>query len=180
VDRGTSRRTFLKRGLIGGALLAAGGVTYLATRASKLRKAPPDLAVLGEAEYSIFLAAAERILAIEPGAPTPEEVGVGRRADGVLALASEADQRDFVRLLRLFDNALTGLGTASGLAPFTASPGPEQDARLRAWERSRIAILRTGYQAVKRLATACYYSAPESWASIGYPGPPAILPAEAP
>ena len=48
----------------------------------------------------------------------------------------------------------------------------EQDRHLRRWQTSRLAIQRTGFQAMKRLCCALYFSAPETYASIGYPGPP--------
>ena len=40
------------------------------------------------------------------------------------------------------------------------------------WAGSRVAVFRSGYQAMKRLACACYYAAPEAWLATGYPGPP--------
>ena len=48
------------------------------------------------------------------------------------------------------------------------------DARLEAWRRSRVALLRSGYQALKRLAQATYFSSPEIYARLGYPGPPVV------
>ena len=59
-------------------------------------------------------------------------------------------------------------------APFTRLSPAEQDARLEAWRRSRVALLRSGYQALKRLAHATYYSSPEVYAQVGYPGPPVV------
>ena len=58
--------------------------------------------------------------------------------------------------------------------PFSRCTPAEQDARLEAWRRSRFALLRSGYQAVKRLADAAYYSSPEIYALVGYPGPPLV------
>ena len=45
------------------------------------------------------------------------------------------------------------------------------------WElaSSRLAVRRTGYQALKRLACAMYYASPEVYGSVGYPGPPVEL-----
>jgi hypothetical protein len=37
---------------------------------------------------------------------------------------------------------------------------------------SRISVRRTGFRALKRLVTAAYYSSPETFAAVGYPGPP--------
>jgi hypothetical protein len=35
-----------------------------------------------------------------------------------------------------------------------------------------MAVRRTGFQALKRLSAAVYYGSPETYASVGYPGPP--------
>ena len=147
----------------------------MALRRPRLRRAPPGLAVLDGTEYSIFSAVAERIVAADPGAPAVAAVHVAARADAVLALAEPGVAKDFRRLLRLFDNGLTGIATGTGFSPFADSSPSAQDRRLAAWERSRLALFRTGFQAMKRLAAACYYSAPETWPAIGYPGPPTVL-----
>ena len=81
---------------------------------------------------------------------------------------------DFRRLLRLFESSFLGTFIAGSPRPFTRATPAEQDARLEAWRRSRFAVLRSGYQALKRLAQAAYYSSPEVYALIGYPGPPVV------
>jgi hypothetical protein len=48
----------------------------------------------------------------------------------------------------------------------------EQDQHLRSWQNSRLAIRRTGFQAMKRLSCAIYFGSPDTYASVGYPGPP--------
>jgi len=58
--------------------------------------------------------------------------------------------------------------------PFTRLEADEMDARLNAWRTSRLALLRSGYQALKRLAQATYYSSPEVYPLVGYPGPPVV------
>ena len=96
------------------------------------------------------------------------------RVDGLLALSPSDVQLEFRRLLRLFESGISGVLTGTGWTSFSGASERSRAARLRAWERSRIAILRTGYQAMKRLCAACYYSSPAAWPSIGYPGPPEI------
>ena len=54
----------------------------------------------------------------------------------------------------------------------TRMTAAEQDAQLQSWQTSRLAIQRTGFQAMKRLCCAIYFSQPQTWASVGYPGPP--------
>jgi hypothetical protein len=59
--------------------------------------------------------------------------------------------------------------------PFTQMDPTEQDAQLDAWRNSRLAVRRTGFQAMKRLCSAIYFGSPETYASVGYPGPPVDL-----
>jgi hypothetical protein len=173
----SSRRVFLKRGLIGSLLLAAGGGAWIALRPGLRGVAVPGLRVLDDEEAAIFAAVAAAVLGVESRDPSPARVGVVARSDALLFRAGPSDQRDFRRLLRLFENAWIGVLARTGPVTFTRS-GPEaRRARLAAWERSRVPLFRTGFQAMKRLASAAYYSSPEAWPAIGYPGPPDLLPA---
>src|SRR5574341_2366084 len=83
-------------------------------------------------------------------------------------------QRDAKRLLVLFDSALVGLALDGSPVRFRAASPERQDARLGAWETSRLDVRRTGFRALRRLVFSAYYSSPATWGAIGYPGPPAI------
>lgn len=170
-----TRRGFLRKGLLGGALLALGGTAFLTLRRT-LRAAKPrePLLVLSLDEYAVLAAVAARVVAVDGGAPSTEDVDVAGRADAAMALWPDHVQREFRQLLRLFESALTGLATGTGLAPFTATGAQKQDERLVAWSGSRVKVFRTGFQAMRRLSCACYYAAPETWSSTGYPGPPEL------
>jgi len=170
-----TRRRLLKRGVGGTALLLAAGGAASALWPTRRRTPRPGLRVFDETEASILEAVAASVLRIEPGAPPPRGVDVAGRVDGLLALSSVDVQREFRRLLRLFENGFTGLMTRTGWTSFTAASESSRGARLHAWETSRVPLFRTGYQAMKRLCAACYYSSPSAWASIGYPGPPDLL-----
>jgi hypothetical protein len=156
-------------------LLALGGTTFLTLRRTLRAAKPRDpLLVLSLDEYAVFAAVASRVVAVDGNAPSTDAVDVAGRADAAMALWPNSAQREFRQLLRLFENALTGAMTRTGFAPFTASPVLERNARLKAWSGSRVAVFRTGYQAMKRLACACYYASPETWPATGYPGPPEL------
>lgn len=170
-----SRRGFLRKGLVGGALLALGGAAFLTLRRTLRAAKPRDaLLVLSLDEYAIFAAVAARVVAVDGDSPSTGAVDVAGRADAAMALWPDAVPREFRQPLRLFENALKGVLTGTGFAPFTASAAWRQDARPAAWAGSRLAVFRTGFQALKRLACACYYAAPETWPATGYPGPPAL------
>src|SRR5207237_10465534 len=138
------------------------------------------------AEYSVFAAVTERILATSPlepttelgpsqsrpPAPLPAEVNVAEKADDFLAPLDEASAKDLKQLLMLFDNVLFSVLMGGPPRPFTHMSPEEQDRQLRSWATSRLAIRRTGFQALKRLAAAVYFGSPETYASVGYPGPP--------
>ena len=193
-----NRRGLLKKTLGGAALLAVAGAVPLALRKTRLRPPRGPLQFFSEAEYSVWAAVAERILAREPTpasrepgdfpsaaatevaerrAPPPSaaEVDVAAKADAFLAPLPPGDARDLKQLLALFDNALFSLLTGGPPTPFTQMSPEQQDAHLRAWQQSRLAVRRTGYQALKRLTCAIYFGSPAVYASLGYPGPPVEL-----
>jgi len=157
-------------------LLAAAGSVPLALRKTKLRAVPAGapLRFFTPAEYSIWAAVADRVLAEErpSSAPEPAKLDIASRADAFLAPLPESDRKDLKQLLALFDNALFSFLQGGPPRPFTAMSPPEQDEHLRRWQTSRLAIQRTGFQAMKRLCCALYFSAPEVWPGVGYPGPP--------
>ncbi len=169
------RRSFLKYGLLGATALAVGGGAWLGTR-----KTRPDPAVAGPfsvltpEEATVFQDLGERLLPPRPRFPAPADVDLVRRIDALLALMPAAGQKEVKQLVGLFENALAGFLLDGQWRTFTASTPEQQDARIRAWQRSRYRIRRTGYKALKKIVYGSYYGAPETWAAIGYPGPPAI------
>ena len=175
---GFDRRRFLKRGLFGGALLVLGGALPFVFRTTRRGSAPRGpLRLLSADEYAVLAAVAARIV---PGDgadarwPRAEALDCAGKVDALMATLHPDVGHDFRRLLRLCESGLVGTLTAGSPRPFTRASAPEQDARLEAWRRSRLAILRSGYQALKRLCDAVYYSSPEIYPLIGYPGPPSV------
>jgi Gluconate 2-dehydrogenase subunit 3 len=168
-----SRRGLLKKTIGGAILLAGAGAVPIAMRKTKLREPPHALKFFTPAEYSIWAAVADRVLADpEKPAPTPAQVDVTGKADAFLSLLSEGDAKELKQLLALFDNALFSFVGGGPAKPFTQMDAQQQDQQLRDWQNSRLAVKRTGFQAMKRLCCAIYFGSPETYASVGYPGPP--------
>jgi len=166
------RRGFLKKGLLGAALLAAGGGgAWLATRRTRPHPGLRRLEVFDAAQLTVLLAVADRLIPDHPGFPRPLEVGLPARMDAIAAMAHPASQKELRQLVDLFES---GFGGLLDLSPrlFTECDGAAQDRRLRGWMTSRVAVRRTGYKALRRLVGAAYYAAEETWAAVGYPGPP--------
>lgn len=179
-----SRRRFLRRGLVGGALLAGAAIAPFAFRSTRLRPPRAPLRLLSAQEYSVLAAAVERIVpggGAGPKWPPAAALDCAGKIDALMAGVHPDVGNDFRRLLRLLESSAFGALQAGAPRPFTQSPPAEQDARLEAWRTSRLDLLRSGYQAVKRLAHATYYASPETYALVGYPGPPDVpQPPEAP
>jgi hypothetical protein len=172
------RRGFLKKGILGGALLLIGGGAGLALRGTRLGKpARQPLRLLSPGEHAVLAAVAARVVPGEAAPttwPSSQAVDCAGKIDALLALAHPAVGEDFRRLLGLFENGLAGLFIHHSPTPFTQLGAADQDARLEAWRRSRLTLLRSGYQALVRLVHAAYFSSPEVYPLMGYPGPPGV------
>lgn len=114
--------------------------------------------------------------------------------EGALPEAAAARARAIREVVEAFDRAVAGMGpntqrevdqlfgilrfgpsrfALTGLwAPLEESPPEEIVAFLTRWRTSRFEIQRAGYQALSQLVQAAWYGNSESWATIGYPGPP--------
>jgi hypothetical protein len=162
-----SRRRFLGRTLVGGALLAAGGAIgsrhvggYVLDGAIAAR-----LRVLSPKEYLVLAAACRRQLAPdERGAPSPDEIGAPLVIDGYLAGLPADLVSDVRALLHLLEH--WGVWTR-----FTRMGAATQDEVLAGWESSRLDVRRRGFRALKSLALLGYYDDPRTFAILDYSGP---------
>jgi hypothetical protein len=165
------RRAFLKRGLLGGAVLAAGGVG-VALYPSRIRyTARETLALLDANSFNVMASIAARVVTAQ-GA---DHVAITHTIDHALARAAPEAQHDIVQLLGLFENGLVGLLLDGRLKPFTQLEGDAQDAALLAWRDSRLVLRRGAYKALKNLCETSFYRKESAWRLVGYPGPPDAL-----
>ena len=166
-----SRRTLLKYGLAGTALLAAGGVG-LALRGTVLRAPARSLKVLSAQEYSILAAVADRICPPTGDFPAASAIGVAEDLDDLLAISDPAVHEELALVLRLVENALPGLLLDQRISTFTGSDPATQDRVLEGMRTSRLEARRTMFKALNGLVGATYYGNPAVWPAVGYPGPP--------
>lgn len=169
------RRTLLKRGLFGGALLATGALTWAGGRGVRLGPEPRrPLRVLSREEYAIASAIAACLIPPQAGWPSTWEMECGEKFDGLLLQLHPEIVAELRQLLRLFENGLTGLVTTLRPTPFSQLDPEGQAARLDAWRHSPLSLLGSGYLALTRIFHATYYASPQVYAQIGYPGPPEV------
>ena len=139
--------------------------------------------------------------ALIPSAPAPEgerdDAGLYARAASDLSVAqlmaealgqqSPQSQADFKQLLGTLGSPVGGLLVAGRPRSLTSMPLAARQAALRRMSTHRMARLRQGFQALKRLCEATFYTAPgpdglnPNWQAIGYiPSPPPPSPEQAP
>lgn len=128
----------------------------------------PSPSFLNRSRRATFLALADRIVPDE-GADAP-----GARSDATVAAAElflasqdEATRSKLRLLLRVFE---WGAAFKFGRR-FTLLPAGEQDTYMQAWERSRIQLFRFGFSSLRNLVLLSFYTRPDSWPMLGYPGP---------
>jgi hypothetical protein len=166
------RREFLKFGVAGALVLAAAG----ATRAQPNYRAADGsgtLQVLGEADREVLAAVTPAILA-----------GTGATGAGLAAAIGSVDRavaglpphlQDEVRQLLALLASWPGRRWVAGVGvPWRDASAAEVSAFLERWRFSRWALLQQGYHALHDLVLAAWYARPDSWAAIGYPGPPEV------
>jgi Gluconate 2-dehydrogenase subunit 3 len=179
--RGESRRGLLSKGLFGGALLLLGGGGALFARGGKSVALPPEgLLVLDARQYATIAAIADRLLPAAPDFPSAEALRIAFKFDRVISTHEPSAQGELKQLLGLFENALPNFLFGQRLTPFSMMDAAAQDAVLHEWQTSSLALRRTGYNALRGLLLATYYGSKETWASVGYPGPPPVNDPNAP
>ncbi len=163
-----SRRKFLKGTLAGSALIA--GSALLPAGCARYDPPGVPLQVLDQKEFAVLQAAADRIvgegLASEPAA---SDVNVAAQFDAVLAYAPAEVQTQVKQMLQIFEHG-TQLFLFS-FNRFTELSAEEKDNYITCWMESGLAIRKTVFWAMKKIAFAFYYATPAVWPTINFDGP---------
>lgn len=170
-----SRRSLLKVGLLGTALLGTAGLT--ATLSGCSASTPKaGFAVLRETDLPFLQALIPVMLA---GAVTPAQMPQ--------AISDTLKNLDYSlnhlspELLKLTVQLFDVLALPITRGPLTGVWGSWQNASavdiqafLERWQNSSLALLKMGHASLLQLVMMSWYSRAESWAHCGYPGPPAV------
>ncbi|MEW6510632.1 MAG: gluconate 2-dehydrogenase subunit 3 family protein [Bacteroidota bacterium] len=167
-----SRRRFLRRTLVGSAVLST--ASLLPSHGSTMTGGggnPLDLKFFSTDEYHILRAAAERIVgAHAEDGPTATEINVALRADRFLAAADPEIQEQFHLLLTVMNHPFFTFLFDFRLSAFVNMPAEDQDTYLEDWMTSPLGFRRQAFVGLKRLCMSMYYTDPRSWPGIGYDG----------
>jgi len=159
-----NRRTLIKAGLGGAAVLAA------ATGASLLLGPPPQVARARVLQAVIPALLQGMLPESEPERSAAIERTV-KAVDAAIAQLAPATQAEAQQLFALLASA-PGRTLLAGIWTDWPAASPQQVADfLQSWRTHRFGLMRSGYGALHDLVLGSWYAEPANWAAIGYPGP---------
>jgi hypothetical protein len=169
-----SRRTLLKVGVAGGAVLLFARWLYSppATKPRGTETAPaldPAARTIVAAIIPVFLDGASPS-GLASSVYTETLAGV-ERAIGGLPPATRQELTDLFSLLAF---APTRCLIAGVWSPWPEATPEAIASFLTRWRESRLALLRSAYAALHQLVFSAWYADPRAWPAIGYPGPPSL------
>lgn len=164
------RRSFLRLGLGAAVVLAvAGGTAALMTTPALVdgRLSAPARGLL----HSVATAVLADLLPSDPAQRQRVLEQALQRADTLMAHLPAHARDEASQLLALLSTSV-GRRTLAGLqVPWEqASPGEVLEA-LRAMQTSSLPLRVQAYQGLHDLVCVPYFSGPDAWGAIGYPGP---------
>lgn len=166
------RRTWIKFGLVGGAVLALGGGTLALLRPAWTgsRLTPAGRELFGAVARAVL----EGILPEAQRAPQAHQAALAahlERLDATLAGLPSAMQDEIAQLGALLLHPL-GRRTLAGLGTdwVEADTAAVQHA-LHGLRESPMALRQQAYHALRDLTNGAYFSDPTAWSYLGYPGP---------
>lgn len=164
----TTRRGFLRLAGATASLQALGQIRAIPASATE---APPTGPTFFSArEQEILTQIAERMVdSADPAAPRVRDTRAVATIDALCGSLDPEVTQPLPTLLRAFD--WSPYVFDFHFARFTEMSPAEQDATLEGWMRSRFALRRMAFQALRNLAFLGYYSQEETWPMIGYAGP---------
>lgn len=166
-----SRRGFLKTGIVGALLIAAGGGIY---RLARGPAAPGRFVMDGEARAAIDAIVPAMLDGALPTDAAERSAAIARATAGVqgaiggLPLATQQEIADLFGLLAL----APARRFLAGVPVSWAEASPDQVAAfLQGWRLHRLGMLQVAYHALHDLVLGAWYADPAAWPAIGYPGP---------
>ena len=170
-----SRRSLLKVGLLGTALLGTAGLT--ATLSGCSASTPANGYLILRSSDLPFLRALIPVML--DGAVSAEQMpqaidGTLKSLDTSLAHLSPEMLKLTVQLFDVLALPITR-GPLTGVwGSWENASAAEVSAFLQRWQNSAIGLLKMGHSSLLQLVMLAWYGQSDSWAQCGYPGPPTV------
>ena len=94
------------------------------------------------------------------------------KIDHALAFIPDNQQQDLLMLLDTLTHKLGRLVLTADISQWQQGDTELINKVLNNWRHSSLSLLNTAYVGIKQLIMAVWYSEPENWSDIAYPGPP--------
>ena len=180
----TSRRGFLQLGLAASTSLAlASSIAKASTSLSPEQKNRPAKQVNEQAEYRFLDAgAAQFFTALLPVILAKNSLDKATSKQMLYALDdlifhfNAFNQKQMQQLFDVMAFAPLRLVAGAPWASWSEATPEAIQAFLEDWRDSRFELKRMGYLSICKVINLCWYARQESFASIGYPGPPTKIP----
>ena len=167
-----NRRTLLKFGVAGTALLAVGGVGVSLQSSAPAPQPVDGLRVLSDQEHAALHAIAEALLPGTRGFPTAAEIGVATKVDTALSHMHPSDVFEIKMIIRMMENGLFNFVFNRNLRPLSRQTVEVRQSILDSWRIGKPWPTRAMFKSIHDLCAASYYTDPRVFPHIGYPGPP--------
>ena len=163
------RRTLLKLGVGSAVLLAlaGGGAALLRPGLDGARFTPAGRAVL----RAVSLAVLDGSLPQDAAAREQELAVQISRVEAFVSTLPATTRRELSQLVGLLGTAPGRLALAGLHTEWAEAGVPELQRALESMRQSRLELRRQAYHALRDITNGTFYSAPEHWALMGYPGP---------
>ena len=97
-----------------------------------------------------------------------------QQLDKAISFTSRISQEELRQLFDILANQLGRAFLAGVWQSWNRAKPKEIQQFLKEWRDSFLTILRSGYLGLHQMVMGTFYSLPESWQTIGYPGPPKL------
>jgi hypothetical protein len=163
------RRTLLKFGIISGAVLALVGGAAATIQPGFERGA---LTAPGREVFrAVGLGVLDKTL---PEEPVAKAAALDSLLNDIAILVSALPQHaqtEVSQLLSILSTAAGRYSLAGLYTPWASATAGEVQAALQDMRISGLAVRQQAYGALHDIAAGAYFSRPESWMMLGYPGP---------
>ena len=167
-----SRRTFIVTGLLGATAL----VTARWLRGPHAPPGDAALRMLDTDAQAIMTAIVPVLLnGALPADGQARSIAIAETVRGIDVAASglpPSAQKELQQLFALLALPPARIAIARVTAPWNEASEADVRACLDRFRGSSLTLLRSAYGALHQLTFAAWYGNPDSWARIGYPGPP--------
>lgn len=166
------RRTLLKLGAASATLLAIVGGTAALIQPGLERGA---LTAAGRDVFrAVGLGVLDKTLPEQPGAKETALAGLLSRIDVLISALPAHAQAELSQLLSILASSAGRYALAGLAVPWHTASATDVQTALQDMRVSGLAVRQQAYAALHDITAGAYFSEPNTWPMLGYPGPLAI------